>query len=927
MNTERREIDWVNFGVFSSKEIVANSVAQITNTKISGIGSVYDERMGVGSDNSDGNCITCDLSTKECPGHFGHIELAEPIIHPRFFKIVLAYLKCFCIKCYKMLMTAEQVQLLGFNKYKRNARFDKIIERVKKVGKCLECGTNQPTKYDVSTQEKTISTTYKNKSDSISIPLSTHEILRMFDSIDDKDIETLGFNPKFIHPRNLIIQNLVVLPPCARPVVVTESNISDDDLTIQYLEIVKANIKLQSPEENSDEIKKQKNIQSLKFRIDTLFDNSQGKAKHSTGGKQLKGIKERLTGKEGQIRHNLMGKRCEQTSRTVIGPGPTLRLGEVGVPLEVVANLTVPETVNRLNKQELMDIIMAGKANFVIKKTGKRNRINLKYALYQKGTELLYNDEIVRRAKVDDEVKELRVKYVGQKDFTLKPNDRLFRNGVEMQKIVFPQKKEFKLEDGDVVERQLRKGDWVLLNRQPTLHKGSMVAHQVVPMPCKTFQFNLSITKSFNADFDGDEMNIHVGQGHEARAELINLCGAKQNIISPQSSKPNIVIVQDSLLACYLMTQPDCKKLSKEEFFNIADVAIQPNGDKISPQTILDKIQHIRKVLKVKGKKINAFNGRGIFSLALPNDFNYEFKNDANDEEPVVKIYRGVMYEGVIKNTNFAAHNSIIQLLYKEYGKDMTATFIDNVQFLTNKWLSMTGFSVGIKDCIATKTSEIEDAIEKCFMEAKGIEETTSHPGIREIRVNAALSKARDIGMRIAKNALSKNNAFLATVGGGSKGDFFNIAQITGVIGQQNLQGHRVPKHLNKGTRTLPHYPFKGMTKEMEYESRGFIRHSFIHGLNPQEFYFHAMSGREGITDTAMGTSKSGYMQRKIIKVMEDLQVKYDGTVRNPEGNIYQFAYGDDGLDPIECIFRKGEADICDVSRMVDKLNMECEAF
>ena len=285
------------------------------------------------------------------------------------------------------------------------------------------------------------------------------------------------------------------------------------------------------------------------------------------------------------------------------------------------------------------------------------------------------------------------------------------------------------------------------------------------------------------------------------------------------------------------------------------------------------------------------------------------------------------MYEGVLKNTNFSSHNSIIQLLYKEYGKDTTATFIDNVQFLTNKWLSMTGFSVGIKDCIATKTSEIEDAIEKCFIEAKGIEETTSHLGIREIRVNAALNKARDIGMRIAKNALTKGNAFLATVGSGSKGDFFNIAQITGVIGQQNLQGRRVPMQLNKGTRTLPHYPFKGMTKEMEYESRGFIRHSFIHGLNPQEFYFHAMSGREGITDTAMGTSKSGYMQRKIIKVMEDLQVKYDGTVRNPEGNIYQFAYGDDGLDPIECIFRKGAADFCDVSRMVDKLNMECEVF
>ena len=926
MNTERREIDWVNFGILSANEILTNSVAQITNTKIIGIGSVYDERMGANSDDDGMNCITCDLNSKDCPGHFGHIELFEPIIHPRFFKIVLSYLKCFCVKCYKMLITAEQVQLLGFTKYKRNIRFAKILEKIKKIAKCFECGSNQP-KFDFSTQEKTIQTTYKTKSDSVSIPFTTVEILRLFDSISDFDIETLGFNPKFIHPRNLIIQNLVVLPPCARPIVVTDSNISDDDLTIQYLEIVKANIRLSSPEENVDETKKQKNIQSLKFRIDTLFDNSQGKAKHSTGGKALKGIKERLTGKEGQIRHNLMGKRCEQTGRTVIGPEPTLRLGQVGVPFEIAANLTVPETVSSINKQEIMDIIISGKANFIIKKNDKNKRINIKYALYKKGTEVLYNDEIVRRVIVDGEIKELRTRYIGQKYLSLKPNDRLFRNDEEIMNIEFQKKKEFKLDEGDIVERHLRKGDIVLLNRQPTLHKGSMMAHEAVPMPCKTFRFNLAVTKSFNADYDGDEMNIHVGQGYEARAELIHLCGAKHNIISPQSSKPNITIVQDSLLSCYLMTQPDCKKLSKEEFFNIANVAIQTNGEKMTSTSILAKIQHIRKVLKTKGKKINSFNGRGLFSLALPNDFNYEYKNGANEDEPIVKIYRGVMYEGVIKNTNFTSHNSIIQLLYKEYGNEITSTFIDNIQFLTNKWMSMTGFSIGIKDCIATKTSEIEDAIEKCFIEAKGIEETTSHPGIREVRVNAALSKARDIGMRIAKNALSKTNGFLATVGCGSKGDFFNIAQITGVIGQQNLQGARVPMHLNKGTRTLPHYPFKGLSKEMEYESRGFIRHSFIHGLNPQEFYFHAMSGREGITDTAMGTSKSGYTQRKIVKVMEDLQVKYDGTVRNPEGNIYQFAYGDDGLDPIECIFRNGEADICDVARMVDKLNMECEIF
>jgi DNA-directed RNA polymerase beta' subunit len=295
--------------------------------------------------------------------------------------------------------------------------------------------------------------------------------------------------------------------------------------------------------------------------------------------------------------------------------------------------------------------------------------------------------------------------------------------------------------------------------------------------------------------------------------------------------------------------------------------------------------------------------------------------------EPVVRIYKGVMYEGAINKSDVGgSSNSIIQLLYKEYGKELTATFIDNVQFLTNAWLTFSGFSVGIKDCLATKTNEINEVIEKCFMEAKGVEETTYHEGIKEARVNGALSKARDIGLRIAKNALDPKNNFLATVNSGSKGDFFNIAQITGLLGQQNLSGKRIQRYLNRGTRTLPHYPLKQeMSKEMEYESRGFIRHSFIHGLNPQEFYFHAMSGREGITDTAMGTSKSGYTQRKLTKVTENISVKYDGTVRNVEGHIYQFAYNEDGLDPSETIIRKGDGLFCDVARLVDMLNMECE--
>jgi DNA-directed RNA polymerase beta' subunit len=914
------EIECVNFGIFSSEEIRKISVVEVNNPKLSGPNSVYDKHMGASAD-SDENCPTCELNYQACPGHFGHIELNEPIVHPKYLKMVLSYLKCFCVKCGVMMISKEKIELEGFQKYKRNIRFNKIIESMKKIDVCTSCKMMQP-KVVLSIADASFRTIYKSgkKGDvnEVDIPLTTSEIYQIFEGVTDEQVELLGFNPRLIKPLNLIISVLPVLPPCARPVVVSgEGSVSDDDLTNQYIEIIKANARLASQEENNEESKRVKNIQTLKFRIATLFDNSQKKAKHTQNGKVFKGIKERISGKEGQIRTNLMGKRCEQTARTVIGPEPTLRLGQVAVPREIAANLTVPEVVNRLNKEWLMELLSQGKANYVIRKD-KKTRINLSYALNTRGTELLYNDIITNGV--------FKTHYVGQRNISLKEGDIILRNGQEIP-VQFPKRKEFSIEDGDTVERQLMNGDIVLINRQPTLHRGSMMAKEVVVRDCKTFRFNLASTKSFNADFDGDEMNIHVPQTMEARIELRNLSATQHHLMTPQSSKPNIQIVQDSLLAIYRMTQSESVKMEKHHFFNIAMKGIQTNGESLSSNFILDKIQQIRRVLKLKGKKIQAFTGKGLFSLALPNNFNYENKNDADVNEPVVRIYKGVMYEGAINKSDVGgSSNSIIQLLYKEYGKELTATFIDNVQFLTNAWLTFSGFSVGIKDCLATKTNEINEVIEKCFMEAKGVEETTYHEGIKEARVNGALSKARDIGLRIAKNALDPKNNFLATVNSGSKGDFFNIAQITGLLGQQNLSGKRIQRHLNRGTRTLPHYPLKQeMSKEMEYESRGFIRHSFIHGLNPQEFYFHAMSGREGITDTAMGTSKSGYTQRKLTKVTENISVKYDGTVRNVEGHIYQFAYNEDGLDPSETIIRKGDGLFCDVGRLVDMLNMECE--
>ena len=437
------------------------------------------------------------------------------------------------------------------------------------------------------------------------------------------------------------------------------------------------------------------------------------------------------------------------------------------------------------------------------------------------------------------------------------------------------------------------------------------------------------------------EMNIHCPQSLEAQAELKMLSAAQWNMISPQSSKPNMAIVQDSLLGAYRMTQ-GVKKLTKGEFFDIAmklprapwskhPSQVEKDG-MMTASEILDRVQHIRRVLQQKGKKVQCFNGRGLVSLFLPDDFNYEKKNDKNPEEPFVRVYRGVMYEGTIdKNIIGASHNAMHQVIHKEYGPEAAAHFIDCIQFSTNNYLLVDGFSVGLGDCLIsqeknengmTKEEEISDVIIKCYVEAEGIKETTHHPNIREIRINVALNKAKDIGLRIAKEALSQDNNFLSTVHSGSKGDFFNIAQITGLLGQQNLKGQRVPLLLNSGKRSLPHYPFGAMSPEMEYESRGFIDRGFLKGLNPRQFYFHAMSGREGICDTAMGTATSGYMQRRIIKLTEDMKVQHDGSVRDVPGKLFQMSYGECGVDPT-CTVKIGkEQQICDISRLVSRLNM-----
>lgn len=921
---ELEEISNIKFGIYSSKEITNMSVCEVNNIKKNNTyNTVYDPRMGATSFYD--TCETCDKHNNDCIGHFGHIKLNVCIVHPLYYKRVLSLLKCFCFKCYKLILSKEQLELYNIQKYKNENKTNVIMKNIKKnkTSICCQVTNGQICAYNKPEVKinNTNNTFYLTNDDNSRTYMTNEEIYTILNNISDEQVYEFGLDPTMTHPRNFVIKVLPVLPPCDRPFIKTDGKICDDDLTLQYIEIVKLNNQLKTLYENTtssleaNNLTKEKLVSNITFRIHTMFNNSQGKARHNTTGRTIKSIKERITGKDGQLRNNMMGKRCDYTSRTVIGPEPTLKINELGVPDYITNILTKPVRVTTLNIDILQNKVDSG-----LIKTINKNDSVIDIERYRLGTQLIYNDVVTRNGKEH--------KITNPKEFKLQKNDIIVRNGKILENISM--NRQYKLQVGWIIHHPLENGDYVLLNRQPTLHKASMMAMKIKIMPYKTLRMNLSITKPFNADFDGDEMNIHVPQSLEAQVELQYLSDVQHNMISHQSSKPNMCIVQDSLLGAYKMSY-GVKNIPKGFFYDIACVLPRPpwikgDDDNFSTKDIMNKLEKIETIHKKFDISDNPYNGYGLVSLILPDDFDYE--KDNNDNE-TVKIMDGVLYEGKLNKTIIgSSHNAIHQVLYKEYGNITASYFVDCIQFITNKYLLIDGFTVGLGDCLMNESKEtisnkqkINEVITKSYIEADGVVETTNHPSIREIRVNASLNKAKDVGLKIAKETLKPDNNFLTTVYSGSKGDFFNIAQITGLLGQQNLKGSRIPMLLNNGKRSLPHYSFETHDIESKYESRGFISNGFLHGLNPRQFFFHAMSGREGICDTAMGTATSGYMQRRIIKLTEDIKINYDGTVRDHINKIYQLSYDNMNLDPTATVKVNGKQQFCDIDRLVNKLN------
>lgn len=686
-------------------------------------------------------------------------------------------------------------------------------------------------------------------------------VLNLFKRISPSDCDLLGMNPKDGRPENFLWQHIPAPPVCIRPSVPQDNASTEDDLTSKLSEIVHVNNLLKEGLRSGQPVTTiMEQWDFLQLQI-AMYINSELPGLQPMGFQvTMRGFCQRLKGKQGRFRGNLSGKRVDFSGRTVISPDPNLGIDQVAIPELVAKNLTYPEPVTRYNKEKLKDRVSNGAnrwpgANYIVKKDQKIKQF-LKYG------------------KLSAHADHLQL--------------------------------------GDIVERHLEDGDIVLFNRQPSLHKLSILCHYVKVRPHRTFRLNECVCNPYNADFDGDEMNLHVPQTEEARTEAIELMGVKNNLCTPKNGEPIISAIQDFITASYLLSSKDVF-YDRKTFTNICLYMVDGHEHlDLPPPSILKPVMlwtgkqvfNVMMRFNKKSKVLVNLDAACRQYRAVPDQHHDLDKNDGwlcirNSE-----IMCGVMDKSTIGS---GKKDSVFYVMLRDYGPDVAVEAMNRLAKLAARWLTNQGFSIGISDVypgdrltelkkqlVETAYAECDSMIEKFqagnLAKAPGCDEEQTLENL----ISGVLSKVRQQAGDHCITELSRWNSPLIMATSGSKGSNINVSQMVAVVGQQIIGGKRVADGFQD--RTLPHFH----KNSRQPPSKGFVRNSFFSGLNPTEFLFHAISGREGLVDTAVKTAETGYMSRRLMKSLEDLSVQYDNTVRNSSSNIVQFQYGDDKLDPVD---------------------------
>ena len=829
-----KKINSIIFGMFSPTMIKKMAVAKIVTPELydrEGYpvdGGLMDVRLGVIDPGL--RCKTCGGNLRDCMGHFGYFDLARPVIHIKYADIILGVLRCTCRECGKLLadsksrLTVEE-ENAGENpdvEISTQKQAKSIRNTLKNIKKCQHCSAKQE---NIKLERPTTFLEGDKR-------LNPIDIRVRLERVSDSDIAFLGLNPEYARPEWGVLTILPVPPVTIRPSITLETGErSEDDLTHKLGDIVRINQRLfENINAGAPEIIIEDLWDLLQYHITTYFDNEVSQippARHRSG-QALRTLTERIKSKEGRFRHNLAGKRVNYAARTVISPDSKIELNEVGVPLVVAMELTTPERVTEWNLKRLKKFVENGPkkypgSNYVIRPDGKKK-------------------------KITDETHEQLLE---------------------------------ELQPGYVVERHLMDGDIAVFNRQPSLHRVSIMCHRIKVFPGKSFRLNSSVCNPYNADFDGDEMNLHIPQTEEARAEAEILMEVQTQIITPKNGLNVVGCSDDAVTGNYILT----KDLKMER----AD-AIQ----------LLHSVGVFRLARFEKFKKV--VDGREIFSALLPDDF--DFIGHSKSKEAVV-IKNGFLTEGVIdKATIGKDKGDLIRAVYAKHGADVGLDILGKIFRLGIGVLLRHGFTTSISDTDLPK--EVSDKCKETIYNAEKrvsqlIEQYKSKqldalPGLStmdtlEIKIMEVLNKARQRTGEIIAEADLEENSTILMANSGAKGSNMNLSMMAACVGLQALRGKRID--IGYRGRTLCIF----QKNDLSPRAKGFIKRGYKEGLSPEEYFMHAMTGRDSLMDTALRTPKSGYLYRRLSSALQDIKVEYDSTVRDAEQNIIQFLYGEDGLD------------------------------
>ena len=873
-----KKVKQIDFGLMSPEEIRKMSVVKIeTPDTYDADGypienGLMDRHLGVIDPSL--RCRTCGFRGGDCQGHFGSIDLARPVMHTGFGNTVHKILRATCNECGRILLTDLEIEefreKIEFCK-EHEENINDVIKEVWKSAKkdtCPHCGEEQE---DIKIDKPTTITQGDYK-------LTASEVRERLEKITDEDSYVLGVDPAVARPEWMILTVLPVPPVTVRPSITLDTGErSEDDLTHKLVDILRINQRLiENMDAGAPQLIVEDLWELLQYHVTTYFDNEASgvpPARHRSG-RPLKTLAQRLKGKEGRFRSNLSGKRVNFSARTVISPDPNISINEVGVPEMIAKEVTVPTYVNEWNIDQMREYIQNGPdvhpgANYVIRLDGRKIRI----------------------------YEETKEKILEQ------------------------------LEPGFIVERHLHDGDMVLFNRQPSLHRMSMMAHEVKVLPYKTFRLNLCVCPPYNADFDGDEMNMHIFQTDEARAEAKSLMRVQEHILSPRFGGPIIGAIHDHISGGYLLTR-DGSYFTEEQAFQVIR--------KSNLLGILSKNK--RDKLTLKRKNHEDWTGKELFSLLLPDDLNLQYKGEvcqkcdeclkeACENNAYVVIEDGELIYGAIDESAYGSFSGkILDTITKEYGPAAAKTFLDRSTDMAICGIMKTGITTSTNDEeIPDEAQErIKEHLQKAeakvdeLVQAYEHEELEALPGrsleeTLEMKIMQVLGEARDKSGEIAESYFDMTNHSVVMARTGARASMLNLTQITACVGQQSVRGGRI--HRGYSERTLPHF----RKNELGAKAKGFVHSSYKGGLDPIEFYFHAMGGREGLVDTAIRTAQSGYMQRRLVNALEDLKVKSNGLVTDNRGMVIQTLFGEDGVDPAKSDFGQ----VANLDKLIDQMRIK----